>query len=275
MSRRSFDDAVVIVTGAASGLGRALAFAFAAAGARLALLDRDAAGLRGVAGELGATGAVCEAIECDVTDAAACAAAVAATVSRFGRVDALVNNAGISHRSGFAATRLEVIRRVVEVNLMGAIHMTHAALPGLIAHRGLVIAISSVAGFSPLVARTGYAASKHGLHGFFDSLRTEVQPDGVDVLVVCPSFIATAIDRNALGADGQPVRHGQVAAGGRASADIVAQSILRAAERRRKLLLVGTTARAAWWLNRLAPALYARIMVARLRAELAASRRVT
>jgi short-subunit dehydrogenase len=154
---------------------------------------------------------------------------------------------------------------------MGAIHMTHAALAGLVARRGLIIAISSVAGFSPLIARTGYAASKHGLHGFFDSLRTEVEADGVDVLVVCPSFIATAIDRNALGGDGSPVRHAQVTAGGRASADSVADAIVRAALRRRKLLLIGGTARAAWWLSRLAPALYARIMARRLQAELTGS----
>ena len=102
------------------------------------------------------------------------------------------------------ATEPAVIRRVMEVNFFGAVHCTRAALGDLVRTRGLIVAISSVAGFSPLIARTGYAASKHALHGFFDSLRTELVDSGVDALLVCPAFIATGIERNALGADGAP-----------------------------------------------------------------------
>jgi short-subunit dehydrogenase len=105
----------------------------------------------------------------------------------------------------------------MEVNFFGALHCTHAALEDLVARRGMVIAVSSVAGFAPLVARTGYAASKHALHGFFDSLRTEVEPLGVKVLLVCPSFIQTGIEKNALAGDGSPVRHPQFIVGGRST----------------------------------------------------------
>ncbi|HXW10199.1 MAG TPA: SDR family NAD(P)-dependent oxidoreductase, partial [Steroidobacteraceae bacterium] len=182
--------------------------------------------------------------------------------------DVVVNNAGITHRSAFEATQTTVLRRVMDVNLFGAIHLTRAALPHLKRTRGLVIALSSVAGYTPLIARTGYAASKHAMHGFFESLRAELTPSGVGVMLVCPSFIATGIDRNALGPTGGPATHPQVVVGGRLQPDDVADRIVRGAERNRRRLLIGRTAHAAWWVSRVAPGLYARIMARKLREEL-------
>jgi len=268
MARRSFRGAAVIVTGAGGGLGRALALRLAAKGARVAALDRDPDGLVGTRKELESQGAECLALACDVTDAGACARAVEATVARFGGLDVLVANAGMSHRSAFESTSLDVIRRVMEVDFFGAVNCTRAALPRLLASRGLVVAVSSVAGYTPLVARTGYSASKHALHGFFDSLRAEVEPRGVGVTLACPSFIATRIDVNALGGDGLPVRHAQVTVGRPLTAERAAERIVGGAERGRRLVLVGRTARTAWWLSRVAPSLYARIMARRMRAEL-------
>jgi NAD(P)-dependent dehydrogenase (short-subunit alcohol dehydrogenase family) len=268
MRRRDSAGLTVIISGAATGLGRALALRFAAAGALPVLLDRDAAALQLVADELRAAGKVCLALPCDVTDASACATAVTRAVEHFGRVDIIINNAGITHRSPFEATRTDVLRRVMEVNLFGAINLTRPALPHLKRARGLVIAISSVAGFTPLIARTGYAASKHALHGFFESLRTELAPDGVHVMMVCPSFIATGIDRNALGPDGGPATHAQVVVGDRLAPAAVADRVFEGAVRNRRLLLIGRTALAAWWLSRIAPGLYERIMSRRLRGEM-------
>jgi len=268
MTHRSFAGATVLVTGAGGGLGRALALRFGAAGANIVALDKDVAGIDSLAAELGGLGTPCLALSCDVTDAEACSRAVALAIERFGSLDVLVNNAGMSHRSGFAATGLDVIRRVMDVNFFGAVNCTRAALPHLVARRGLVVAISSVAGYAPLVARTGYAASKHALHGFFDSLRSELAPEGVDVMIACPSFIATRIDRNALGGDGEPVRHAQVTVGHPLTAEYAAGRVFAAAQRGQRRLLIGRTAKAAWQLNRFAPRLYEFIMARRLRGEL-------
>ncbi|HCE29080.1 MAG TPA: short chain dehydrogenase [Comamonadaceae bacterium] len=207
------------------------------------------------------------AIACDVTDLTACKAAMAQAIERFGGVDVLINNAGIAHRSLFADTHVAVLRQVMDINFFGAVHCTHAALPSLRARRGLVVAVSSVAGFAPLIGRTGYAASKHALHGFFDSLRSEVEDDGVGVLVVCPSFIATGIDRAALGADGRPAAQPRQTTGGQATPEAVARAIVQAARSGRPLLLHSRTAQLAWWLTRLWPARYAAVMKRRLRAD--------
>jgi NAD(P)-dependent dehydrogenase (short-subunit alcohol dehydrogenase family) len=268
MARPSFEGRVVLVTGAAGGLGRAVALGFAAAGARIVALDRDTDGLESLRTQLERDGRDCLALPCDVTDATACERAVAACIERFGALDVLVNNAGMSHRSDFAHTDLAVIRRVMDVNFFGAVNCTKAALPQLVSAQGLVVAVSSVAGYTPLIARTGYAASKHAMHGFFESLRTELAPEGVAVTMVCPSFIATHIDRNALGGDGGPVRHAQVTVGRPLTAEAAAECIVAAAARRPRMLFIGRTARQAWWLSRVAPGLYERIMSRRLRGEM-------
>ena len=266
--RRAFAGATVVVSGAAGGLGRALARAFGRAGSRLVLLDLPGPALDGLAAELRQAGVEALAVACDVTDERACEAAAEAAVERFGRLDVLVNNAGITHRSPFEATATAVLRRVLEVNLFGAIHLTRAALPHLRQARGLVVVISSVAGYTPLIARTGYAASKHALHGLFESLRSELVPQRVEVMLACPSFVATGIDRKALGPDGGPATHPQVVVGRRLDPDAVAARIVRGAALGRRLLLIGSTARVAWWLGRLAPGAYARLMARRLRDEM-------
>lgn len=266
--RRDFSGKVVLITGAAGGLGRALAHAFAAAGARVAVLDRDAAGIDALTAELRSLRREVLALDCDVTDAAACERAADTVRGAWGGIDVLVNNAGITHRSAYRRTDAEVTRRVMEVNFFGAVNCTRAALAALTEARGLIIVMSSVAGFAPLIARTGYAAAKHALHGFFESLRSELAADGIEVLMVCPSFIDTGIDKHALGGDGLPARHAQQVVGARARPEAVAAQVLRAAERGRRLLLPGRTAKLAWWVSRLAPRYYARVMAQRLRGEM-------
>jgi NAD(P)-dependent dehydrogenase (short-subunit alcohol dehydrogenase family) len=258
----------VVITGAAGGIGEALALRFAAAGRRVAVLDVDETGAQRVAAELEAQGTPALGLGCDVTVADDCRAAIAAVTRAWGGVDLLVNNAGITHLGRFRDTAPDVIRRVMEVNFFGAVEMTRAALPSLLQRRGAVVVLSSVAGFAPLATRTGYAASKHALQGFFDSLREEHRRDGLRVLLVCPSFVDTRIGDHALGADGGPAPAGARTGVQRAiPPERVAAAIERALERGRDLLLVPNEARLAWWVSRLAPRLYARLMARRVLAE--------
>jgi len=265
VSLRQFAGATVVVSGAAAGLGRALCERFGRAGSRIVALDLDEAALERSVAALRSAGIDAAGFACDVADEAACRRAIDAGAAGFGGIDLLICNAGISHHGEFARTRPEVIRRVMAVNFLGAMHCTHAALPQLLARRGMIVAISSVAGFAPLLGRTGYAASKHALHGFFDSLRSEVSAAGVRVMLACPSFIATDIDRHALDPDGRPFRGAKTLVGNPATPEAIADQVYEAARRERELLLPGATARLAWWLSRLTPAGYARIMAARMR----------
>jgi NAD(P)-dependent dehydrogenase (short-subunit alcohol dehydrogenase family) len=269
---RDFQSKVVVVTGAAGGLGRALCLRFGAAGSRIVALDRDASALTALLDDLHARGMAAITEVCDVSLEEDCRRAIAGAIQAFGGIDVLVNNAGITHRSAFARTQADVIRRVMAVNFFGALDCTHAALPSLLARQGMIIVISSVAGFAPLIARTGYSASKHALHGFFDSLRTEVEPLGVDVMVVCPSFIQTGIDKNALAGDGNLASHPQSIVGTRTTPGAIAEKIFWAATRGRRLLLPDMVSRSSWWLSRLAPRFYERQMTRRLAQEMSARR---
>jgi len=263
---RSFQGRCVVITGAAGGLGRALVDAFLQAGAQVLAVDRDAGALATLRHATAESAALATAV-CDITVQDACDVAVAQAVARWGGIDVLVNNAGISHRSLFAGTDPAVIRRVMEVNFFGAVHMTHAALPHITARCGVVAAISSVAGYAPLLGRTGYCASKHALHGFFDTLRAEVQDQGVQVTLICPSFIATGIGAAALGGSGASAASPRLTTGGESAPEDIARQIVAALAHGRAQLLPDRTSRLAWWLSRLAPSLYARTMKRRVGPE--------
>jgi NAD(P)-dependent dehydrogenase (short-subunit alcohol dehydrogenase family) len=264
---RDYRGKTVLVTGAAGGLGSALCREFGRLGATIAALDLDGARVDCLAATLRAEGIQMLGLACDVSKKDDCQRAIAQASAAFGGIDVLVNNAGISARCLLRQTDTDVIGRVLAVNFFGAVHATQAALESLIARRGQIVVISSIAGFSPLVGRTAYAASKHALHGFFDSLRSELRDHGVAVTVVCPSFIATGIERAALGGDGNPAVHARSTAGGQAEPDEVAGRIVAAARRNRRLCLPAATSRLAWWISRLAPRLYERLMLARVGAD--------
>lgn len=267
MARREYSGKVVVITGAAGGLGRALAKRYAQAGARLALLDLHLDDLGPLVNELNDAGVSNLAVDCDVTDEQACRRALKIVDERFGKVDVLINNAGITHRSAFAETDCAVMRKVVEVNLFGSMHCTKHALEKLIAGRGQIIVISSVAGLGPLDGRAGYAASKHALHGMFETLRSELRGQGVAVSIICPTFIATGIGAAALGCNGQPAPQSQATVGRVASAKEIADEVFLAGSKEQRLLIPSLTGRLAHRVQQLFPALYERIMSHSVKAE--------
>lgn len=264
----SFKNKVVVITGAAGGMGRALCRQFGRAGAKIALLDLRREPLDVLAQELNQTGVQTLALECDVTDEAACQIVMQKIIKGLGRIDVLINNAGITQRSAFAETQPAVFRKVLEVNFFGALHCTKAALPLLIQTQGMIIVMSSIAGFSPLYGRSGYSASKHALHGLFESLRCELKDNGVRVMMVCPGFTATNIEKNALGGDGRPTAHPRSTTGKIATPEEVAEAIYRAALRNKRLLVLSTVGKLAYLVSRFFPAYYERVMTKRLQHEL-------
>lgn len=240
----------VVITGAAGGIGSELCRRFAAEDARVAALDLDEVGLERLADAL-----QIETYRVDLTRREE----VDDVFSAIGPVDVLVNNAGITALGPFSEVGADSFDRVIAVNVAGSANATRAALPGLIERRGRIAALSSVAGFAPLLHRTAYSASKHALHGLFESLRVELTDTGVSVTMICPTFVDTGIAERAAGrAEGGA---GEWTTTGRhLSPDDVAASVVDGLRRRRRLVLPGGTAKLAYIVSRLAPSAYERMM---------------
>lgn len=261
-------DKTIVITGASGNLGLAFCERFGREGVRIAALDLHPQGLQALSDYLQSKQIEHEVFVCDITNRTQCLSVLQAVQARFGRVDVLINNAGITHIQRFREMdgERDIVRRVMEVNLLGAVYCTEAVLSQLIQHKGLIINISSVAGFAPLLGRTAYSASKHALHGFFESLRAELHADGVHCLMVCPSFVA-AQSPIATNSD-SPIYQPKKIIGNALDPQTIADAVYRAALRRRRILVLGRTGKLSYWMQRLFPALYERLMRRKLEKEL-------
>lgn len=268
MKADAFRDQVVIITGASSGIGRALAQQLAGQGAKVVLAARRAGLLEQVAEACRQAGGEALAIPTDVADQAQCRALVEKTVAMFGRLDLLVNNAGLAVIARLEDySDLSLFQHTMDVNFYGAVYCTYYALPHLICSRGRIVAVSSLGGKAPLPYNSPYIASKFAIHGFFDSLRIELERHGVSVTIICPYWVVTGFHEAQLDKDGLPrgPRGRAIYTKNMMSPERCAQVILRAANRRQREVLMGPGHLIAW-LKLLAPGLLDRLLVAFLKA---------
>ncbi len=267
-NKRSYKNKVVVITGAAGGMGTSFAKQFGQAGAVIGLLDLKPETVNSLSKDLSSMGIKSIPVQCDVTIESDCQRAIQEVITKYGRIDVLINNAGITHRSAFKETDSSVLRKVVDVSLFGSIYCTKAALDSIISNSGQIIAISSIAGFAPLLGRSGYCAAKHALHGLFDSLRAELSGTGVSVLILAPGFTRTGISKAALDGDGQRTLHPQSTVGKISSPEEVAVKLFKAAGKNKKLLVLSPTGKLTRFLTRITPSLYTWIMKKSLKSEL-------
>jgi dehydrogenase/reductase SDR family member 7B len=260
-------DKVVLITGATSGIGKALALAFGEAGAAVIITGRNEQNLEQTARELNRKNIKHLALQADVSQEADCARMVNETLQQFGKLDILVNNAGISMRAMFENLDLDVIRKVMDINFYGTVYATKYALPHILKTKGSIIGISSIAGYRGLPGRTGYSASKFAMHGFLETLRTELLDRGVHVMIACPGFTASNIRNTALAANGQAQGESPRDEAEMMSAEEVAARILKATRQRKRDLVMTTQGKLTVFLNKWLPGLTDRLVLNHFKKE--------
>lgn len=242
--KERFKGKSVVITGASSGIGRALAYEFAAQGANVTLGARQEDKLREITEDLIGNGHRAVYRVTDVTDEKDCMALVNAAVESFGGIDVMICNAGISMRALFDDVDIDVLRKLMDVNFWGCVYCTKYALPYLQASRGSLVGVSSVAGLHGLPGRTGYSASKYALTGFLETIRVENLKKGVHVMVACPGFTSSNVRFAALTADGSSQGETPRQEEKMMSAEEVAHRIAKGIVRRKRLLLMEFQGRA-------------------------------
>ncbi|MBU9723336.1 MULTISPECIES: SDR family oxidoreductase [Bacillaceae] len=262
----------VLITGAAGGLGRDLSLSFGKRGAHILAVDIQGDPLLSLKEELETNGVAVSTYVCDIGDNEKVKAIVEEISLNHASLDVVIHNAGISHRCGFQGMSPKVMGSILNVNINGSLYMTHHTLPIITRSKGAYVVISSVAGFAPLLGRSIYAASKHALHGFFETLRGEVEDEGVNVMIVCPSFIKTPLEKNAMQGDGKPVQHEKQIVGNVLLPEYVAECVYKGVVVGKRRLNISPVAKLSWWLNRISPRLYARVMKRKMRLELESTR---
>ena len=243
-----------IITGASSGIGKALAFELAKEGHNVVLIARRKDLIDAISEDLNKKYSVDSyAIKADVSKEEDCKMFVDKTIEKYGKIDILINNAGISQRAMFEDLQLDVIKRVMDVNYWGTVFSTKYALPHILKQKGSIVAITSISGMSPLPARTGYCSSKYAVHGFMDSLRIEHLKTGLHIMVAAPEYVASEVREHALMSDGSEQGISPRNEKGMLSAEEVAHRIVKGIKKRRRTMLIGLKGIIAVGLTRFTP----------------------
>jgi short-subunit dehydrogenase len=247
---------VVIITGASSGIGKALAYELAGRGANLVLGARQYVTLCEITQDLEKQFNIkALAVQCDVSIEEDCAFLIKQTILTFGKIDVLINNAGISMRALFKDLDLQVLKKLMDVNFWGTVYCTKYALPEILKTKGSIVGVSSIAGFKGLPGRTGYSASKFAMNGFLDALRVENLKTGVHVMTACPGFTASNIRNTALNKVAQQQGESSLDEEKMMTADEVAKIIADGIQSRARTLIMTGQGKLTVTLSKLLPAL--------------------
>ncbi len=244
---------VVIITGGSSGIGKALVYAFAQKGSKVVNAARNEVKLKEIEQDLTSKGLTVASVVADVSLEHDCKRIIETCLEHFGKIDILINNAGISMRAAFIDLDLDVIRTLMNTNFWGTVYCTKYALPHILINKGSIVGISSIAGFQGLPGRTGYSASKFAIHGFMDTLRIEHLHEHLHVMVACPSFTSTNIRKTALNKVGHIQGESPRDESKMMTAEQVAHRIIRGISHRRRTLIMTSKGKLIVFLNKMFP----------------------
>jgi short-subunit dehydrogenase len=248
-----FQDKVVIITGASSGIGEATAREFARNGSKVVLAARSEIKLARIVNEIKSeNGRACYAVT-DVSKESDCKKLIETAVSEYGTIHILINNAGLSMRAVFDDVDIRVLHRLMDVNFWGTVYCTKYALPYLVENKGSLVGVSSIAGFHGLPGRTGYSASKFAIHGFLETLRIENLKRGLHVMVIAPGFTSSDIRIHALIADGTEQGESPREEGKLMSPEYVAKWILKGIRKKKRNKLLTWAGRLTALFQRIIP----------------------
>ncbi|PKP39098.1 MAG: short chain dehydrogenase [Bacteroidetes bacterium HGW-Bacteroidetes-15] len=267
MKSKPFINKIAIVTGASSGIGKAMTIELSLKGATVVLAARNVQFLAEVESTINKSGGKSLVVKTDITDEAQCKALIDKTIQSFGKIDILVNNAGVSMRSSFLDVEISVLKRLMDTNFWGAVYATKYALPYILESKGSIVGISSVSGVTPLPGRSGYVASKHALDGFLETLRVENLDNNIQVLLVHPGFTSSNIRNAALNSNGQAYAETPLDESKLMSAETVARIVVKGIIKRKREINLTFTGRLAMWAFRHFPSITERLIYRAMKKE--------
>lgn len=248
-----FKDKVVVVTGGTDGIGKALVEELIDAGAKVSTCGRNHDKLYQLQAQH--PSAPLHTMVADVSSENDCRRLMEMTIKMFGAIDILINNAGISMRAELKDTSIDIIRKVMDINFFGTVYCTKHALPFITEKKGIIVAVSSIAGYRGLPGRSGYSASKFALHGWLEAIKTELLNSGVHVMWVCPGFTTSNIRNAALTQEGKEQGSSPMDEGNMMTAEECSRRILSAVEKRKRTLVMTFTGKRTVFMNQFFPKL--------------------
>jgi short-subunit dehydrogenase len=248
----NFTDKIVVITGGSDGIGKALVAQFLALGAKVATCGRNENKLSLLATEFPSSNLYTAQV--DVSKQEQSEAFIKQVVDNWGRIDVLINNAGISMRALVSEVSVQTLQNIMDINFWGTVYCTKAALPFIQQNKGVIVGVSSIAGYRGLPGRSGYSASKFALNGWLEALKTELYASGTHVMWVCPGFTTSnirnaALDKNANAQGESPMDEGSMM-----SSEECATHIIHAIEKRKRSLVLTFTGKRTVFMNKYFPA---------------------